>query len=74
VRAAVESRLPRPEVAVRVLLPYERGDLINRIHQAGEIITLEHTEEGTLVSARVLPSLAGELALYAVTTSRSASS
>ena len=64
VRAALEGRLPRPEVAVRVLLPYERGDLLNRIHQAGEIITLEHTEAGTVVHARVLPSLAGDLEPY----------
>ena len=64
VRAAVEGRLPRPEVVVRVLLPYERGDLLNRIHQAGEITTLEHTEEGTVVHARVLPSLAGDLQPY----------
>ncbi|HEY5784238.1 MAG TPA: GTPase HflX, partial [Microlunatus sp.] len=29
-RAVVESRLPHPEREVRVLLPYERGDLVNR--------------------------------------------
>ncbi len=64
VRAALEGRLPRPEVVVRVLLPYERGDLLNRIHQAGEITTLEHTGAGTVVDARVLRSLAGELEPY----------
>jgi GTP-binding protein HflX len=64
VRSVLEARLPRPEVVVRVLLPYDRGDLLNRIHQAGEITTLEHTGEGTLVNARVLPSLAGELEPY----------
>src|SRR3954470_2980268 len=74
VRSAVESRLPRPEVVVRVLLPYERGDLLNRIHQAGEIISLEHTEDGTLVNARVLASLAGELAPYHLAASGSPTS
>src|SRR3954462_15115248 len=64
VRAALESRLPRPQVAVRVLLPYERGDLLNRIHQAGQISSIEHTDEGSVVHARVLPSLAAELAPY----------
>jgi GTP-binding protein HflX len=63
-RAAIESRLPRPEVEVRALIPYERGDLINRIHQAGQFVTIEHTEDGTLVLARVHPDLAGELAAY----------
>ena len=43
-RAVVESRLPRPEREVRALVPYERGDLINRIHQSGELLTSEHTE------------------------------
>jgi GTP-binding protein HflX len=74
VRAAVEARLPRPEVVVRVLLPYERGDLLNRIHQAGEILSLDHTEDGTVVNARVLPSLAGELAPYDLTASGSTAS
>jgi GTP-binding protein HflX len=74
VRAAVESRLPRPEVVVRVLLPYERGDLLNRIHQAGEILSLEHTEDGTVVNARVLGSLAGELAPYHLAASGSPAS
>jgi len=74
VRAAVEARLPRPEVVVRVLLPYERGDLLNRIHQAGEILSLDHTEEGTVVNARVLPSLAGELAPYHLAASGSTAS
>ena len=65
-RSAVEARLPRPEVEVRALIPYERGDLINRIHQAGEFLTTEHTETGTLVLARVHPDLAGELSPYAL--------
>ena len=60
----IEERLPRPGVEVRALVPYERGDLINRIHREGEIETLEHTEHGTLVVARVNAGLAAELASY----------
>ena len=63
-RVAIEAGLPRPEVEIRALVPYERGDLINRIHQAGEFLTLEHTENGTLVVARVHPGLGGELAPF----------
>ncbi len=61
-RATVEARLPRPEVEVEALLPYERGDLVNRIHQSGEIVGLEHVAEGSIVSARVHPDLAAEIA------------
>jgi GTP-binding protein HflX len=71
-RAAVEARLPRPQVEVHALVPYDRGDLINRIHQAGEFLSTEHTGQGTLVGARVNAALAGELAEYAVTAGRSA--
>ena len=66
--ARVESELPRPAVEFEVLLPYSRGDLVDRIHRLGEIESLEHTADGTLVHGRAPESLAGELAAYAVTT------
>jgi GTP-binding protein HflX len=64
VLAAVEADLPRPAVEVTVLLPYSRGDLVNRIHENGEVLSIEHTGEGTVVHARVNPDLAGELESY----------
>jgi GTP-binding protein HflX len=63
-RAVVESRLPRPAVEVAAMVPYERGDLIDRIHRSGELLTSEHTDAGTRLTARVNPDLAGELAPY----------
>ena len=60
-RTAIEARLPRPEVQIHALIPYARGDLINRIHQSGELLRSAHTEAGTEVVARVNPSLAGDL-------------
>ena len=71
-RLTIESRLPRPEIEIRVLIPYERGDLVNRIHQSGEFRSTEHTATGTLIVARVNPSLAGELAPYELATSDAA--
>jgi len=64
-RERIEQRLPRPAVEVAALVPYDRGDLLNKIHTGGEIISLEHTGEGTEVVARVNQGLAGELAPYA---------
>ncbi len=61
---AVEADLPRPAVEIEVLLPYERGDLLSRVHDSGEVLTMEHTGEGTLLTARVNEALAGELAAY----------
>ncbi len=64
VLAAIEADLPHPAVEVRVLLPYSRGDLVSRLHDKAEVISTEHTGEGTLVHARVSEALAGELELY----------
>jgi GTP-binding protein HflX len=71
-RATIESLLPRPEIEIRALIPYERGDLVNSIHQTGEFLSTEHLAAGTLVLARVNPALAGELAPYELVSSNSA--
>jgi GTPase len=65
--AQIEGELPRPGVEFEALLPYERGDLLNRIHTQGEVDHLEHTGDGTVVRGRVNESLAGELAPYLTT-------
>jgi GTPase len=70
VLAAVEADLPRPAVEVDALVPYQRGDLVNRIHEYGEVLDLDHTPDGTRVRARVHADLAGELTEYAVAPTR----
>ncbi len=65
--AAVEADLPRPQTEVSVLLPYDRGDLLSKVHENGEVISVEHTGEGTLLRALVNDALAGELEEYART-------
>ena len=66
-RARVEAALPRPEIAVEVLVPYERGDLVARVHDEGDVLGEEHTGDGTRMSARVGAALAAELASFDVT-------
>jgi GTPase len=65
VLAAIEADLPRPAVEVTALVPYSRGDLVNRIHEYGEVLEVDHTPEGSRVRARVHEDLAGELATFA---------
>ncbi len=62
----VEGELPRPGVEFTVLLPYGRGDLIDRLHREGEIDSQDHTADGTIVRGRAHEDLAGELGQYAV--------
>ena len=60
-RSLVEDTLPRPEVEVRALIPYGRGDLLAQIHESGQFLDQRHEEQGTLVHARVGQRLAAEL-------------
>ncbi|RNL78451.1 GTPase HflX [Nocardioides marmorisolisilvae] len=62
--AAIEADLPVGAVELRVLLPYSRGDLVSRLHDKAEVLSVEHTADGTLVHARVSEAIAGELELY----------
>jgi GTPase len=66
-REAVESRLPRPPVELEALVPYERGELVSRMHRTGEVISVEHEPGGTRVRARVSEGLAAALEPYATT-------
>jgi GTPase len=65
-RAAIEERLPERDRLVRVSVPYSRGDLVSRVHAAGEVTRAEHGPDGTVLEARVPPGLAAELEQYAV--------
>ncbi|MBX6391022.1 MAG: GTPase HflX [Frankia sp.] len=58
---ALAERVPHPRVEVEVVVPYRRGDLVARVHEAGEVLAQEHTADGTRLRARVSPSLAAEL-------------
>lgn len=52
-RRAIESALPRPRFEVATVIPYERGDLVSRVFEQGDVLTFEHVAEGTFVHARV---------------------
>ena len=63
--SAIEADLPRPAAVIDVVLPYDRGDLLNQIHTHGEIESIEHTADGTHVVARVSKELASQVSAYA---------
>jgi GTP-binding protein HflX len=63
--AAIAAAIPRPDVEMDVLVPYEHGALVARVHQHGDVLVQEHTGEGTRLRARVGDALAAELAPFA---------
>jgi GTPase len=53
------------DTMVDVTIPYDRGDLVNRVHADGRVDAIEHTADGTRIKARVPVPLAASLRGYA---------
>ena len=64
-RALIADELPQPDVDVDVLVPYDRGDLVSRIHEQRRGARLARTRpRGRRSRARVHADLAAELAAF----------
>ena len=61
----IASMLPEPDIEVKVLIPYDRGDLVSRLHLSSRIMMLEYRETGTFVRAMVKADLANDLMRFA---------
>lgn len=64
-KAVIEQRLPRPDVAVRVRIPFDRGDLVSEIHEHGDVLASSYSDHGTDLRALVPGWLAARLSDYA---------
>jgi len=65
-RAVIAGALPDPAMRIEVLVPFDRGDLVSRVHAEGTVLAEEHNGNGTLLQAKVYPALAGLLQDYRV--------
>ena len=65
-RDLVADELPRPDIEVKAVIPYDRGDLVSKLHQDSEVLSTEHREDGTFVHAKVHPPLLADLEAYLV--------
>ncbi len=63
---AVEVDLPNPPEHVEVLVPFDRGDLVARVHEEGRDVRVDYTADGALVTAVVGVQLAAELSGAAI--------
>lgn len=61
---AIETSLPRPRIEIRATIPFNRGDLVSAIHERGEIMSEEYSENGTTIHAMVDGSLAEKLEVF----------
>lgn len=61
----ISRAIPRPDHELDLLIPYVHGEVVSRLHaQDAEILSTEHTEEGTRLRVRVRGSLVAELEEY----------
>ena len=68
----IAARLPHPEVCLSALLPFQRGDLLDRAYREGEVLEVEHLGEGTRVVVRAPAALAHALGPFAAAEPRPA--
>ncbi|MEX5300071.1 GTPase HflX [Kocuria sp. CPCC 205292] len=65
-RQRISESIPRPETVLELLVPYQRGDVVSRLHDwDAEILRTEHLAEGTHLLVKVREDLAAELAEFA---------
>lgn len=51
--AQISALIPRPDIRVELLVPYDRGDIISMLHERGTVLSTSYDEQGTRVIALV---------------------
>ncbi|NLS10961.1 GTPase HflX [Nesterenkonia sp. MY13] len=63
----ISESIPRPNVPLELLVPYEHGEVVARLHaEDAEILATSYEETGTRLSVKVRPSLAPALAEFSL--------
>lgn len=62
----IAALLPRPDVAVSLLVPYDRGDVVADLHDRFEVLREDYVEAGTRIDAMVTEAEAGRLREFRV--------
>jgi len=57
----LEDELRKLKVEVELAIPFQRGDLVARVHEEGEVLEETYTDAGTRLVARVNAESLGEL-------------
>jgi GTP-binding protein HflX len=62
----VAALLPRPDIRVELLVPYDRGEVVSSLHEHGKVLSTSYEGGGTRVSALVTAELAGAVQAFEV--------
>jgi GTP-binding protein HflX len=64
--AVVEDALADLLVPIEVIVPYNKGEELNLVHEVGNVETVDYREEGTYILGRVPKAVANRLEQYNV--------
>ena len=59
--AALDEQVGSDTQEVQFRIPFERGDVLARVHRQGHVLRREEDEHGTRITARVSPKVAGQI-------------
>ena len=62
--ARVAEELSRLSIEVSLDVPFERGDVVARLHEEAEVVKETYTENGVHIVVRLAPALLGEVRPY----------
>jgi GTP-binding protein HflX len=51
-------------IEVSLDVPFERGDVVARLHEEAEVVKETYAEDGVHIVARLAPGLLGEVRLF----------
>jgi GTP-binding protein HflX len=57
--AAIEAQLASLLVESDLLIPFDHGEVVSSVYADGEVVEMEHRENGTWLRARFAPAVAG---------------
>jgi GTP-binding protein HflX len=60
----IDTLLPRPSIPIRVLIPFDRGDLVASLHDSAIITRTDYGEEGTIIDALIEEKMLDTLAPF----------
>jgi GTPase len=63
---AIVAQLSRLKVEVRLEIPFDRGDVVARVHEEGDVLEETYSEKGTRLLARLDRSLLPEMTAFLV--------
>jgi len=50
---AIDTELTKLRVEVSLVIPFDRGEIVSRVHEIGEVLTEDYAESGTRILARL---------------------